>query len=125
MNDSLGHDAGDELLSQVAARLQSSLRGYDVAARIGGDEFAVLLPEVSPATLDQVTSRMLTELQQPYELLGTLTTVGSSIGVALTETERDLDELLSIADKAMYEAKTSGKGRYQIAAPSAPALHLG
>lgn len=125
VNDSLGHDAGDELLTQVAARLQSSLRGYDVAARIGGDEFAVLLPDVSSAALQQVTSRILTALQQPYELLGTLTTVGTSIGGALTETERDLDELLSLADKAMYQAKTSGKGRYQIAESSAPALHLG
>ena len=124
VNDTLGHDAGDELLKQVASRLQTSLRGYDVAARIGGDEFAVLLPQVSPEVIEQLTCRLLVALEQPYDLLGTLTTVGSSIGVALTQTERSLDELLSMADKAMYDAKTRGKGRYQVADPAIPALRL-
>ena len=124
VNDTLGHDAGDELLTQVASRLQGSLRAYDVAARIGGDEFVVLLPQVSPGAIEDVTSRILTALKEPYDLLGTLTTVGTSIGVAVTQTERDLDELLSMADKAMYDAKTNGKGRYQVAEESTPALRL-
>lgn len=124
VNDTLGHDAGNELLIQVASRLQGSLRGYDVAARIGGDEFVVLLPQVSADKIEEVTSRILIALGQPYELLGTLTTIGTSIGVAVTETERDLDQLLTMADKAMYDAKTSGKGRYQVAESSGAVLRL-
>lgn len=115
VNDTFGHDGGDQLLIQVAERLQSSLRAYDVAARIGGDEFAILLPDVSKEDAEELAARILFGLEQPFVLNGERTKVGSSIGVALTRSPMELDDLIGKADTAMYEAKGQGKGSYRIA----------
>jgi diguanylate cyclase (GGDEF)-like protein/PAS domain S-box-containing protein len=118
INDSLGHNAGDELLVGVTGRLRASLRPEDTAARLGGDEFAILLVDlnnVDEATL--VAERIGDKLRAPFELAHRETFVTASIGVAIsgtTGTPRWPEELLRHADLAMYRAKHSGKARYAI-----------
>jgi len=116
VNDSLGHAAGDALLIAVASRLRACLRPQDSAARLGGDEFAVLVESiVSPSDLEMVASRVLQELERPFEIFGRDVRAGASIGAAvagLDHTSSDL--LLRDADVAMYRAKQAGGGRYEI-----------
>lgn len=116
LNDTFGHDIGDELLRQVARRLQECLRQVDTVSRLGGDEFVVLLEELSPVAAaarqeaDAVGQKILTRLNQPYEL-GDHTHLNTpSIGATLFCGQRyDRDELLKQADLAMYRAKSSGR----------------
>lgn len=115
INDTLGHEAGDELLIQVADRMREAVRPYDVPARLGGDEFAVLLPQTSQAELETIAKRLLNALHEPYGLKAGTARAGASVGVAAATGARDLDSLLRSADAAMYVAKTTGKGRYLIA----------
>jgi diguanylate cyclase (GGDEF)-like protein len=121
VNDSMGHAAGDELLVTVAERMRACVRSTDVTARLGGDEFGVLLfdvPNVSYARL--VAGRLLAALQEPLAIAGQQVEVGASIGIALdTVAMRTVDELLSDADVAMYQAKALGKGRHQVFAGAA------
>jgi len=118
VNDSLGHKAGDKLLVDVAGRLCASLRSEDTAARIGGDEFAVLLEhlaDVGEAT--QVAERIMDKLRSPFELGERETFVTASVGVAFggtTGTKKLSEELMRDADMAMYRAKRSGKARYAL-----------
>ncbi len=116
VNDSLGHDAGDELLKGVAQRIHSTLRESDTVARIGGDEFVVLLPEISHRDgAAQVAENLLQHLGEPYQLAQEAH-IGASIGIALyPDTARDADELLSVADNLMYQVKKSGKNSYAFA----------
>jgi diguanylate cyclase (GGDEF)-like protein len=120
VNDSLGHDAGDQLLVEVAHRLRGALRSTDTPARLGGDEFAVLVEELSdPADVELVADRLLRALAAPFLLAGTEVLVRSSIGLATNSAERsDGGQLLSAADAAMYAAKTAGKGRYAVFTPA-------
>lgn len=115
INDNLGHEAGDALLKSVATRLTGALRPYDVAARIGGDEFAVLVSGASPREIEDLAQRVLSTVEQPYDLLGTQASIGASIGLATTQANTALEELLASADRAMYQAKTGGKGRVRLA----------
>ena len=124
VNDKFGHEGGDQLLVQVADRLRGSLRSYDVAARMGGDEFAVLLPDVGRADAEELAARILFALEQPFVLCGKSARVGSSIGIALTDAPIGLEDLLNKADAAMYEAKGAGKRRYRIAEEQAPAISI-
>jgi diguanylate cyclase (GGDEF)-like protein/PAS domain S-box-containing protein len=115
VNDSLGHDIGDELLVGVAERLAACVRPTDTAARLGGDEFAVLLedvPDQSVATL--VAERIIEALRPAFELDGKQAVVGTSIGIAMSQAGQGADELLRNADIAMYTAKRSGRGRHSI-----------
>ncbi len=115
VNDSLGHDAGDELLVGVAGRLRASLRTGDTAARLGGDEFALLLEDledVGEAT--RVAERIADKLRVPFALDDRETFVTASIGVALGATTERSEDLLRDADLAMYRAKQSGKARYAL-----------
>ncbi|MEP6883594.1 MAG: EAL domain-containing protein [Gammaproteobacteria bacterium] len=116
INDTLGHEAGDQLLQEVARRLQSSLRDSDTVARLGGDEFVVLLPELE--SLDYaavVAQKILTALEQPFELSGQELRVTASIGIC-TYPEDGADELTLTkhADVAMYQAKAEGENNYQF-----------
>lgn len=118
VNDNLGHDAGDELLRQVAERLNLSIRDSDVASRIGGDEFIVLLPEISGEEehkhVDVVAGRILNAIAAPFMLKDQVIHITASIGISCYPEHGDNeDELTKHADAAMYAAKESGKNGIQ------------
>jgi diguanylate cyclase (GGDEF)-like protein len=119
VNDSLGHEAGDQLLVAVTARLESSLRDVDTIGRMGGDEFVVLIDgaslEVAP---ELVAERLLEVMRQPFELAGVSMplVVTTSIGIAMGDRATPGD-LLRDADVALYEAKAAGKNQYAIFHP--------
>ncbi|WP_390898952.1 putative bifunctional diguanylate cyclase/phosphodiesterase [Streptomyces cynarae] len=124
VNDTIGHQAGDELLVQAARRLQESVRQGDTAARLGGDEFAALI--VGDGTRDrtarerhilELADRLRVTLSQPYEIDGNDVRVAASIGVAFAEPGLGAGELLRNADLAMYRAKAAGKGRVELYRP--------
>ena len=116
INDTLGHDAGDQLLQEVAARLKECLRDSDTVARLGGDEFVVLLPElVEQADVAGVAQKILSSVARPFVLLGQEFRVTASIGIS-TYPHDGLDEqtLTKNADIAMYQAKEEGKNNFQF-----------
>jgi diguanylate cyclase (GGDEF)-like protein/PAS domain S-box-containing protein len=116
INDSLGHETGDELLVAVAQRLQAAVRGEDTVARMSGDEFTVLLEEVEDeADAARVARRMIDDIRQPIDLGGHQVFVGASIGIALSRDGEDrAEDLLRDADLAMYRAKERGRSRYEV-----------
>jgi diguanylate cyclase (GGDEF)-like protein len=118
VNDRLGHSAGDGLLTAVAQRLCATVRPGDTVARIGGDEFAVLLEGADHDHAVGVANRIVGELGMPLEADGNLVVVHASVGVALDGPElQDAEDLLRNADVAMYEAKMGGKDRYELFDP--------
>ncbi|HET7685303.1 MAG TPA: EAL domain-containing protein [Candidatus Limnocylindria bacterium] len=128
VNDSLGHAAGDELLTAVAERIRACLRAQDTAARLGGDEFAILLEDASREAADEVATRIQDALRQPFGLAARQLFVQASIGAALgggMGSQGTAEELLRNADAAMYTAKSRGKGRHEFYEPQmhATALH--
>ena len=119
INDSLGHGEGDAILVDVAERLSGALRAGDTIARMGGDEFAVLVedPPAASAPTD-VAGRLLAVLQAPFNRAGKELFVHASVGVAiLTSREQTADELLRNADVSMYMAKAKGKNRIEVFEP--------
>jgi diguanylate cyclase (GGDEF)-like protein/PAS domain S-box-containing protein len=120
INDSLGHQAGDELLMGAAARMKDLLRDVDTLARLGGDEFIIVLGgPLSPDRVSAVAMRLVESLRQPYRLAGTTAHSGASVGVALFPDDgRDADTLLRHADMAMYAAKHEGRGNFQFFSPA-------
>ncbi len=120
VNDTLGHDAGDELLRTIARRLSDVLRQGDTLARVGGDEFVAVLVDLSDRkVLEEVLKRMVEAASQPIELRDEMVSVSASIGAALYPQEHasDADQLVRQADQAMYSAKQGGKNRYALAEP--------
>jgi diguanylate cyclase (GGDEF)-like protein len=119
VNDSLGHQAGDQLLLVVGERLRDCLRPGDTPARMGGDEFTVLLADVDGLQgAIRVAERVGAELGVPFEVAGHQVVVRASIGVAQSVPgATSVEELLRNADIAMYEAKKQGKGQYQVFSP--------
>jgi diguanylate cyclase (GGDEF)-like protein len=111
VNDTLGHEAGDILLQQVAVRLQNALRESDTIGRLGGDEFAIILPAIDAKGAAQVAERIHCVLEQPLTLEGHQIDVEASIGIALFPAHgEDSGTLLRHADAAMYEAKRADQG---------------
>jgi diguanylate cyclase (GGDEF)-like protein/PAS domain S-box-containing protein len=119
INDSLGHDAGDELLVAVGARIEASARTSDTVARLGGDEFALLLEdEEDAAQAKAAAARLLKALAPPFQIRGREIFVRGSVGIAISSSVPvSTDELIRNADTAMYVAKSEGKGRYEIFQP--------
>jgi diguanylate cyclase (GGDEF)-like protein/PAS domain S-box-containing protein len=119
INDTLGHDAGDELLKEVANRLRRCVRESDTVARMGGDEFTVLLPEISSQEdAHAVGQKILDLMQQPVVLAGSEVVVTTSIGVSMYPKDgRDADTLMKCADAAMYHVKGAGRAGMAFFAP--------
>lgn len=129
INDSLGHSVGDQALVEVARRLSGVLRQSDTLARVGGDEFVLLVTDLTrddEGHLAALASRCIDTLAPPLVLQGVPCTLGVSIGIALNEADDEAEAVLLAADRAMYEAKDAGRGRYVIAPgprmPQAPAF---
>jgi diguanylate cyclase (GGDEF)-like protein/PAS domain S-box-containing protein len=125
LNDTLGHDLGDELLKQVATRLKTCVREGDTVARLGGDEFVVLLEGLSPAShesaaqAEAIAGKILLALGQPYQLRGHPFESTPSIGIVLFPGEDDDTEaLLKKADIAMYQAKAAGRNTVRFFDPA-------
>ncbi len=116
VNDSMGHEAGDILLQEVASRLTNILREEDTVARMGGDEFIVLAPSVKhPMNVCALAEKILGIFKKPISISGTDVFVGVSIGVALFPNDgKDVHALLKNADLAMYRAKEKGRNNYQL-----------
>ncbi|MHB8884612.1 MAG: bifunctional diguanylate cyclase/phosphodiesterase [Methylovirgula sp.] len=117
VNDSLGHPVGDELLKQVAARLNGCVRSVDTVARLGGDEFAIVQIGREPQPLDAaaLAARIVEIVSAPYETLGHRITIGASIGISVAPDDgSDPDQLLKNADMALYRAKADGRGIYRF-----------
>jgi diguanylate cyclase (GGDEF)-like protein len=119
INDSLGHPVGDELLKAVAGRLRGCLNANGSAARIGGDEFAIIQTEVEGlADITDLVARIYEAIREPFECVGHLLTTDASIGIALAPADAtDLDQLLRNADLAMYAAKADGRRTYRFFEP--------
>ena len=116
INDTLGHEAGDCLLQQVAERLQASLRAYDVVARWGGDEFTLMLPGLRSAEdITHIAGRILKRLAAPFQVQDQELFVTASLGIALSPYDgKDGQTLLRNADAAMYQAKSRGRNNFQV-----------
>ncbi|WP_456417187.1 putative bifunctional diguanylate cyclase/phosphodiesterase [Thiolapillus sp.] len=114
INDALGHFAGDELLVNVAGRLQKVVRSSDTVARLGGDEFAILLEDIGQkAFARNVAQKILKELQTPLEIGSQQYHISGSIGISIAPyDDNQPEDLLRDADAAMYEAKRRGKNNY-------------
>jgi diguanylate cyclase (GGDEF)-like protein len=113
VNDTLGHDAGDELINVIADRLRATVRSADTVARLGGDEFALVIDGArNEAVIHAVAARVMGIFGEPFIVHGSPLRVGASLGVVVAvDKGHTVEELIRRADVAMYQAKTAGKGR--------------
>ncbi|MGS0680517.1 EAL domain-containing protein [Shewanella sp. 125m-7] len=120
VNDTLGHDMGDMLLSEAAKRLKACIRESDVVARLGGDEFTVVLSGITDIKgVDKVAKHILTRIAEPYSLGEETAYISASIGITLyPDDAATIDGLLKHADQAMYAAKDEGRNRFHYFTPS-------
>ncbi|MEI8095777.1 MAG: diguanylate cyclase [Spirochaetales bacterium] len=116
VNDLHGHAVGDALLVQVASRLKGCIRDSDTVARVGGDEFVAVCPEVgTQEALSAVAEKIVQSLQTPFRLDGLVVTIGVSIGISFyPDNGLDPDNLLTLADRAMYNIKQAGRGDFRF-----------
>lgn len=116
INDTLGHQAGDELLVQVAKRLGGAVRESDIVARLGGDEFVIALPGInSPADAAHLADKIARDIAEPYLINGQEQRTSLSIGICLYPDDSiEIGDLLKNADVAMYHAKAKGRGNFQF-----------
>lgn len=120
VNDTLGHDMGDMLLSEAAKRLKACIRETDVVARLGGDEFTVVLSGITDIKgVDKVAKQILTRIAEPYSLGEETAYISASIGITLYPDDAStIEGLLKHADQAMYAAKDEGRNRFHYFTPS-------
>lgn len=120
VNDTLGHDAGDDVLKQVSQRLLSCVREIDTVAHVGGDEFLLIATGLqAPEHAALIAEKILQAVSRPVILNGRQTAVSASIGIALhPDHGGDEDQLIKLADEAMYRVKYSGKNGYTFAHPA-------
>jgi diguanylate cyclase (GGDEF)-like protein/PAS domain S-box-containing protein len=115
INDSLGHDVGDRVLQEVAQRIQGCIRADDTLARVGGDQFAVLVPDAQLAAAESSARRVLHTVAQPCSVDGAQFTLTCSIGVAVCPQHgKTIDDLLRHAESAMREVKRGGRGTFRF-----------
>ena len=116
VNDTLGHPAGDELLKQVAHRLERIVDRNGEIGRLGGDEFQIILPDIDDrGTLGELAARIIQMVSQPYSVEGVRATIGTSVGIAIAPYDGiDSGELTKAADLALYSAKGGGRGQYRF-----------
>ncbi|MCU0977165.1 MAG: EAL domain-containing protein [Steroidobacteraceae bacterium] len=118
VNDTLGHDAGDRLLQTAAQRLVKCTRSADTVARLGGDEFAILIEGITGTLeVERLAETIAGALREPLLLDGTECHLAASIGVAFPQPDENGEQLLRNADIAMYQAKSTGKGRFVVFEP--------
>lgn len=119
VNDRLGHAAGDELLQRITERLRRTLRKTDIFARIGGDEFVIVLPSITREDADDVARRCQAQVAAaPFALAASEVTASVSMGATWSESCMDLSKALNAADRALYDAKNRGKDGLVFAPPS-------
>lgn len=116
VNDTLGHQAGDDLLKQVAERLTSIAGSLGKVARLGGDEFQVMLPDLDDrGALGEIAERIISILSQPYALGDKRAIIGASVGIAIAPFDgEDREDLIKNADRALYAAKNGGRGQFRF-----------
>ena len=116
VNDDLGHDNGDRLLKKTADRICTCIRDTDTAARMGGDEFTVILTDVRDAEqAKKLAEKLLFELRQPFHIKRKIVHITASIGITISPQDGiKPDKLLGNADRAMYVAKKAGKNCYSL-----------
>ena len=119
VNDQQGHAAGDTVLRIAAERITGTVRASDVPARMGGDEFSVLLTDADRDDAVQTAERLVAALSQPYPDIKIA--VSASVGIAVYQAEENRVDLLDAADRALYQAKGAGKKRAVLDAESDPA----
>jgi diguanylate cyclase (GGDEF)-like protein/PAS domain S-box-containing protein len=114
VNDTLGHDAGDYVLKQVARRMLSCVRETDTVSRVGGDEFLIIATEINaPENVAQIAEKVIQLVSQPIIFNGSQAVVSASIGIALfPDDDTDMDQLIKKADEAMYRVKKTGKNGF-------------
>ncbi|GAX89032.1 bifunctional diguanylate cyclase/phosphodiesterase [Effusibacillus lacus] len=119
INDTLGHSVGDQLLCDVAERLKQCLGEKDIVSRLAGDEFTVILPEISSIQeIEAVARRIIEAISEPFNVKGYELYITTSIGISIFPVDGDtIETLLKYADIAMYKAKEQGKNNYQIFTP--------
>ncbi|QKG71772.1 EAL domain-containing protein [Erythrobacter mangrovi] len=116
VNDTLGHPAGDELLKQVARRIEKVIGEKGEIGRLGGDEFQIILPDMDDrGDLGEIGQKLIQMISQPYQLNGSRAVIGTSVGIAVSPYDGvDVDELVKAADLALYAAKGGGRGQYRF-----------
>jgi diguanylate cyclase (GGDEF)-like protein len=119
VNDTMGHEAGDVLLIEIAKRIRECLRESDTVARLGGDEFIAVVPHLdSDISAAKVAAKLVESLSEPMEISGNMVSVSPSIGISLYPTDGENgNDLIKFADVAMYQAKQSGGSGYQFYRP--------
>ncbi|MEK3766712.1 sensor domain-containing diguanylate cyclase [Solibacillus sp. FSL K6-4121] len=117
INDTYGHDIGDAVIKEFGARIQQSIRSHDTVARMGGDEFVILLPNIQNIeNAVEIAKRIKHKMQQPWKIKGQKLTVTTSMGIAMATFSQKItkSDLIKNADIALYEAKNSGRDNYKL-----------